>query len=29
VLPTKIGEVAIVSGVDESLVLESIQTALP
>lgn len=28
VLPTKIGEVAIVSGVDEKLVLESIQEAL-
>jgi 3-dehydroquinate synthase len=28
VLPVKIGEVAIVSGVDDRLVLESIQAAL-
>jgi 3-dehydroquinate synthase len=28
VLPTKIGEVAIVSGIEDSLVLESIQMAL-
>jgi hypothetical protein len=28
VLPVKIGEVAIVSGVDDALVLESIQMAL-
>ena len=28
VLPVKIGEVAIVSGVDDGLVLESIQAAL-
>ena len=29
ILPTKIGDVAIVSGIDEQLVLDSIREALP